>query len=43
MVYVEYHYNSLKRFSLNDTNMFPLKILYQELLLMIIVYHKARF
>ena len=43
MVYVEYQSYGLKLFSLNNTNMFPSKILYQKLLLMIMVYHKARF
>ena len=31
MAYVEYHSNGLKLFSLNDTNMFPSKILSQKL------------
>ena len=35
--------NDLKLFSLNDTNMFPSKILYQKLSLINMVYHKARF
>ena len=43
MVSMEYHYNGLKLFSLNDTNMFQSKILYQELSLMIMVYLKVWF
>ena len=43
VVYVEYHSNDLKLFSLNDKNMFPSKILDQKLSLMIMVYQKARF
>ena len=43
MVSMEYHYNGLKLFSLNDTNMFRSKILYQELSLMIMVYLKVWF
>ena len=35
MVYMEYHYKGLKILLLNDTNMFPLKILYQNFSLMI--------
>ena len=43
MVSMEYHYNGLKLFSLNDTNMFRSKILYQELSLMTMVYLKVWF
>ena len=43
LVYVEYHANGLKIFSHDKINVFPSKILYQKLSLMIMMYHKAQF
>ena len=38
MVYMEYHSNGLTFFSLNHTNMFPSKILYQKLSVIFLIY-----